>query len=167
MDEIEFREILAQGHELSGIEYKSPGSRTDKAFAAKVVRACLGMANHKGGGRIFLGIAEKAQLPPEPTGISDADALTWNYDELSATLSEYADPSISFEIEVFPYDGNKFVNITVAEFQEIPIICKKDYQEQSPKKEMVLRKGACYVRTRRKPETTEIPSQEDMRDLLI
>lgn len=30
----------------------------------------------------------------------------------------------------------------------------------------MLRKGACYVRPRRKPETTEIPTQEDMRDLL-
>ena len=30
----------------------------------------------------------------------------------------------------------------------------------------MLREGACYVRTRRKPETSEIPTQADMRDLL-
>ncbi len=47
----------------------------------------------------------------------------------------------------------------IAEFDDIPILCKKDYPD-------VLRKGACYVRPRRKPETTEIPTQEDMRDLL-
>ena len=44
-------------------------------------------------------------------------------------------------------------------FADIPVLCKRDYQD-------VLRSGACYVRSRRKPETTEIPTQADMRDLL-
>ena len=30
----------------------------------------------------------------------------------------------------------------------------------------ILRRGACYVRSRHKPETSEIPSEEEMRELL-
>ena len=57
------------------------------------------------------------------------------------------------------YEDKKLIVIKVNEFADIPILCKKDFPN-------VLRKGACYVRPRRKPETTEIPSQVDMRDLL-
>ena len=47
----------------------------------------------------------------------------------------------------------------MAEFDDIPVLCKRAYGN-------VLRDGACYVRPRRKPETSEIPTQADMRDLL-
>jgi len=47
----------------------------------------------------------------------------------------------------------------VEEFSDVPVLCKRDYDD-------LLRAGACYVRPRRKPETTEIPTQADMRDLL-
>ena len=39
------------------------------------------------------------------------------------------------------------------------MLCKRDYQG-------VLRSGACYVRSSRKPETSEIPTQTEMRELL-
>jgi len=117
------------------------------------------MANRRGGGVVIVGVEHKAQHAPNPVGLSSADAATWNHDELSDTLSEYADPSVSFELELFPYQAKVFARIEVSEFHDIPVLCKKDYKD-------ILRKGACYVRTRRKPETTEIPTQEDMRDLL-
>lgn len=159
MNDTEFEELLALGHELQGIEFKGPGLRTDKQFAATIIRACLGMANRRGGGQVIIGVFQSAQQPPNPVGLSDSDALIWNYDELSDKLSDYADPSISFDLELKTYLGKKFVIISVSEFSDLPIICKKDYPD-------ILRKGACYVRPRRKPETAEIPSQEDMRDLL-
>src|SRR5918992_3524376 len=49
--------------------------------------------------------------------------------------------------------------IQVKEFADIPVLCKRSYDN-------VLREGACYVRSRRKPETSEIPTLADMRDLL-
>jgi len=159
MQEAEFAELLEQGHELGGVEFKGPGSRKDKAYAAVVARACLGMANRGGGGIVIIGVQQSAQNPPDPVGLSEGEGSTWNHDELSDTLSEYADPSISFELELFKYQGKTFALIRVFEFSDVPVLCRKDYRD-------ILRKGACYVRTRRKPETTEIPTQEDMRDLL-
>lgn len=53
----------------------------------------------------------------------------------------------------------KIVALQIREFESIPILCRKNYDD-------ILRAGACYVRSRRKPETVEIPNQEDMRDLL-
>jgi hypothetical protein len=62
------------------------------------------------------------------------------------------------------FRGRKFVVIRVYQFDDIPILCAKDYNE--PGKAPVLRRGACYVRARHKPETSEIPSEEEMRELL-
>jgi predicted HTH transcriptional regulator len=152
-------EILGLGHELRGIECKGPGSRLDKLFLAKVIRAMLGMANRRDGGRILIGVEDTGQQLV-PQGLSDSDLATWIYDDLSDSVAVYADPSVSFEVESHEDDQNrKYVLITVMEFESIPILCKRDLQP-------TLRSGACYVRSRRKPETTEVPTQEDMRDLL-
>ena len=80
-------------------------------------------------------------------------------DSLSDQVANYADPSAGFTLEKLEYEGNPYVVIEVEEFSDVPVLCKRDYAD-------VLREGACYVRPRRKPETTEIPTQADMRDLL-
>ena len=71
----------------------------------------------------------------------------------------YADPNVNFDLEVREYNGNRYVVLQVDEFLDVPVLCKKAYGD-------VLRGGACCVRTRRKPETSEIPTQAHMRDLL-
>ena len=159
MDEQEFRELIAIGHEQSGVEFKGPGSRTDKPLLAKVIRAALGMANRRDGGRIIIGVNEDDNGAPIPTGISDQHLDTWSYDELAYLLDEFSYPNVLFDLKTKKFDGKNFVVIEIREFDDIPVLCNRNYGE-------VLRKGACYVRPRRKPETSEIPAQADMRDLL-
>lgn len=161
MNEQEFREILAYGREQPGIEFKGPGARTNnKHLQAKVVRAVLSMANRRNGGKVILGVDEDENGTLVATGLSTAELATWsNYDELADAISSYADPSVSFDLEPILYEGKNYIVLHIAEFDDIPVLCKKSYQD-------VLREGACYVRTRRKPETAEIPTQAEMRDLL-
>lgn len=151
-------ELAAIGHEMRGVECKPSGPRNDKLLQIKVIKAMLGMANRRDGGYIVIGIQDTG-TSLIPSGLSQQDLITWKYDDLANSAAEYADPSISFELVSHEIHGKNFVLVTVKEFDDIPIICKKDYQSD-------LRKGGCYVRSRRKPETTEIPTQEDMRDLL-
>ena len=92
-------------------------------------------------------------------GLSDADLATWNYDDVADRIAIYADPSVTFDLEIGEYDDNKFVVLRIEEFADVPVLCKRSYGD-------VLRDGACYVRPRRKPETSEVPTQADMRDLL-
>lgn len=157
----EFRELLAYGREQAGVEYKGPGSRaTNKQLLAKVVRAMLSMSNRRNGGIVIVGVDEDSNGALLPVGLSEPDLATWNnYDDLADAIARYADPSIKFDLEALEYDNKKFIVVRVHEFDDIPVLCKKDYPD-------VLREGACYVRTRRKPETAEIPTQSEMRDLL-
>ena len=74
-------------------------------------------------------------------------------------MARYADPSVSFDLETIEYNGGKYLVFDVAEFPEIPVLCKRAF-------DTILRAGACYVRTHRMPETSEIPTQTEMRELL-
>ena len=78
---------------------------------------------------------------------------------LPTALRRMQTQAFTFDLEEKLYNGNSFIVLLVEEFADVPVICKRPYGS-------VLREGACYVRTRRKPETTEIPTQADMRDLL-
>lgn len=155
-------EIVALGHETTGVECKPPGPRSDKQLFPKVVRAILGMSNRRDGGVVIIGI-EDTGSSLSPVGLDDNDLATWNYNHVSDKLKYYAEPSVNFELEEKHYQGKKYIVLNVREFEDIPILCKKPYTVAGS---VVLREGACYVRSRRKPETTEIPTQEDMRDLL-
>ena len=116
------------------------------------------MANRRDGGRVFIGV-EEVDDELNLVGLNEVDLATWNYDDVADRFAVYADPSVSFEREVKEYNGNQYVILYIEEFAEIPVLCKRDYQG-------VLRSGACYVRSSRKPETSEIPTQTEMRELL-
>jgi predicted HTH transcriptional regulator len=162
--EEEFESLLALGHEVDGVEFKGAWIRTDRLFLAKVARAMLGMANRRDGGLVILGVEETAKA--DAVGLSDEQAESWlKYDDVSASVNEYASPCVRFETELRMFSGKKFVFIRVHQFDGIPILCAKEYNEPG-KTSPVLRRGACYVRSRHKPETSEIPSEEEMRELL-
>jgi predicted HTH transcriptional regulator len=156
--------LLDRGFETPGVEFKARGRRTNPEFLAKIVRAVIGMANRRDGGFVFIGIDPDTL---EPDGLEDDQADTWGYDDLATSVNEYANPSVSFDLETKLFQGHKLVIIQVHEFTDIPILCGKDFHQTNVKGAApVLRRGACYVRSRHKPETVDIPSEEEMRELL-
>lgn len=120
------------------------------------------MANHRDGGTVVVGIEEQ-QSGLVPTGLTPDQLATWNYDDLADGLAPYADPSVEFDTEVVVYKGQRFLVIRVEQFVEVPVLCKKGYNRD---RDVILRDGACYVRPRRKPETIEVGTYADMRDLI-
>ncbi len=158
MTDEDFIRIMGLGHELSGVEFKSPGPMSNRRLVAQVIRAILGMCNRRDGGTVIIGV-EDTQGVLNPVGLTEPDLSEWSYDALADQVARYADPSASFAMEVKEYDGGSYVVIEVEEFSDIPVLCKRSYGD-------VLQDGACYVRPRRKPETSSIPTQADMRDLL-
>jgi predicted HTH transcriptional regulator len=158
MTDQEFAQILALGHETRSIEFKSPGPLSSRRLAAQVVRAVLGMANRPDDGRVIIGVEDNGGII-NPVGLSVSDLAIWSYDDVAARIAVCADPGVEFDLEVKEYNGNQYIVTQVKEFADIPVLCKRSYDN-------VLREGACYVRSRRKPETSEVPTLADMRDLL-
>ena len=154
----DFIEIMGLDHELNGVEFKSPGPMTNRQLVMQVIKAILGMSNRRDGGTIIIGVGDN-QGVLNPIGLLPSDLSEWTYDALSDRVANYADPNSTFTLEKREYEGSSYVVLAVEEFSDVPVLCKRDYDD-------LLRAGACYVRPRRKPETTEIPTQADMRDLL-
>ena len=158
MTDEDFAEQLERGRERAWLEFKGPGPISNGNLVAQVVRAMLAMANRRDGGMVILGV-EDSRGVINPVGLSDADLVDWTSDRVADQIARYADPNVTFELEIKVYNGKRFIVIEVEEFLMIPVLCKRAYGN-------VLRRGACYVRTLRKPETSEIPTQTEMRELL-
>jgi len=156
--EAELRATMALGREQRGAEFKGPGKRTDKSFLAKVVRAILAMANKPGGGVVVLGVEDDG-VSLHATGLSQEEAATWSYDHLASSVSNYADPYVDFDVAVHDLGDRLLVVIEVREFDDIPVLCKKDCGQ-------TLRRGALYVRRRGRNETVEVPSHVEFREIL-
>jgi predicted HTH transcriptional regulator len=155
----ELADLLGLGHEQPSVEFMGSESYDDRAFFAKVTRACLGMSNHRDGGLVIIGVNDKEPL--KSPGLSADGVPKWlNYDQLMDGLGRYADPTIRLDCASRTAPNNAVVVVLeVYEFEEVPTLCKKDFQG-------VLTKGSLYVRRRGKPETTSHPSLEEMRELL-
>jgi predicted HTH transcriptional regulator len=154
----ELRTALALGREQRNVEFKGPGSRTDKAFCAKITRAILGMANTPDGGVVVLGVDDDGTTL-SATGLTSGQTATWGYDDLQSSVSNYADPYADLDVAVVLLDKKEFVAIHVWEFSDMPVLCKRDYTP-------TLRDGALYVRRRGKNETVEVPSHTEMREVV-
>jgi predicted HTH transcriptional regulator len=172
MTDEELAQLIAQGHETGGVEFKSSGDLGDARYQAKIVRAILGLANRRDGGVLVIGVCEREGKRLEIEGVGAEHLEGWNFDRLAGIVSGYADPSVEMMLDTRRVDGKTCLAISVREFAEIPVLCKKRYAERQAgsgkdnREVELLRAGACYVRSSRKPETTEVGSQEDMRALI-
>lgn len=172
MTDEEFAQLVEHGHETRGVEFKPPGARSNGHLLAQVVKAMLGMANRRGGGRVILGVRELPDKTLRAEGLSGEVIGSWHLDHLGPSVAPYGEPTIEFDVEVRNYKQARFVVIQVQEFPDIPVLCNNTFQsaasptEGRAQAETILKKGACYVRSLRKPETSEIATQEDMRALI-
>lgn len=149
---------LIEGREQVGVEFKGPGPLSNMQLRAQVVRAMLGLANHRDGGTLVLGVdAAPGRFCVE--GLTHADAQSWDRDQLADAVAAYADPSVRFDVALECCEEKTLVVINVLEFDDVPVLCKKSWGD-------VLSEGALYVRGRRKPETTAVRTNADMRDVL-
>lgn len=156
----EIEEVLRGGYELRGFELKGQGSREDAHFFAKVTRAALGLGNLRDGGHVILGVddADPGVMGP---GLDAYNLASWlAYDDVARKLATYADPPLRFAVaERILSSGATVAVLQVFEFDDIPHLCAKDHP-------VGLRKGALYVRPRKVPETSEIASSVEMREIL-
>lgn len=151
---------LATGHEGTRLEVKGAHPSTDRRFLVKVARAALSMGNLRDGGHVVIGL-DDADLAAMGPGLSPEDLASWmEFDSVSERMSEYADPPLKLHIERAELStGATVAVIEVGEFTLTPHLCARDFED-------IMRRGAVYVRTRRMPETAEIASFGEMRELL-
>ena len=158
----QFIGLLNGGRESRAVEFKPAGPRTDPLGFAFVARAVLALSNLQLGGWVLLGVRDNGEV----VGLSETDLGSWlERDAVTAGLNAYADPFIQVEVEPLEYETKRLLVLRVQEFAEVPVLARKDSVAKADGK-LVIRQGGCYVRTRLKPASVEVPTQTEMRELL-
>ena len=158
MNNQEFIELINHGREERNLEYKGDISWNDEDTRASITKTVLAMSNISDGGIIVIGV-HKSGEEYLPNGISDNNYSSFKQDDLSSFINEYADPYVELTLTQIEHNSKKFVIIQIQQFTELPVICKKDGLRN-------LKRGGIYTRPRRKIESTFIPSQVEMRELI-
>jgi predicted HTH transcriptional regulator len=142
-------------------EYKTGMSwnNSNKDFKCKIIWAILAMSNLQDGGYVIIGVEQDKENNYQPTGMTEEEALTYEYDEVLEAANSYADPYVTLTIQSFQYEGRYIIVIGISEFVEIPIICKKDYPD-------ILEHGRLYVRPFRKPESSANLTSSELREII-
>lgn len=149
----DFKKIIEFGKESTSLEFKE--SETWENLKQKIIRFILAMTNTREGGHLIIGITDEGKLK----GMKKEHVVTYKEEEIKDCLAEHADPHVNFNMDIIKDDGKNFVVFTVREFDEIPVICKKDNRE--------LHKGVIYIRTiNRRPESASVPDSAHMRSLI-
>jgi hypothetical protein len=164
ISDAEFRGLLAQKTETKNLDCKESLNWDNATNDAKceLVKDILAFLNTQDGGSIILGVKDSTL---EPTGLSEANFVSFDPTKVNDFLRRYCDPQASCEVQRLTLDGLRFVFISVPEFKDIPIICKKAANSSTNPSKTILRLGGLYIRTER--ATSEIvPTAEEMRDLM-
>src|SRR5262245_603246 len=160
----ELERILRSGREGLAVEFKRSANWAEDATRGKVVKASLAMANLRDGGILAFGLEEKDGNPTfELAGVLQADSDSFAQDSVITTVNAHATPHIDLSVEHLKVDDKLFVAIIVRQFADYPIICARDFVVAG--RPVVIR-GRMYCRSRRMPESTEVQTPEDLRDII-
>jgi len=172
-------DIILHGREERNIDYKSSMSWKDRDAKMMTIRCILGMANLRNGGYIVFGVPQQGN-EFFFDGMDQDHIKSFTQDNVDTDIKNYAEPFVEVHVTLIPRsvvkkvsepkrkefsdNGGDFVIIQVEEFEEIPVICKREGKLKSG--EIYLRNGAIYTRPRGKVETSEVKSQTEMREII-
>ncbi len=159
-------EALLHTGEFRHLDFKKAHPLDDTA-KIKITKDLIAFSNTTDGGLIIIGVDEKKGNSKDPkgehyeiVGMEPETLATWIHDDLAAIANKYADPYVDFSFEIVPADKDKScVVIKVSEFDDCPVLCKRDANG--------LRHGALYIRPKGgKRESCEVRSQTETREVL-
>jgi len=158
MSESEIETLIKYPNEERYLEFKRSVC-WDGDIRAKIAKSIMALANLRDGGWIVIGKEEQADNSFKSVGMTQQDYDSFDSDNVKAYVYERTQPPVSFEVIKKQYEDKRFILIKVKEFDDIPIMCKKSFDD-------ILHAGKLYVRSKGKPESIATPSDAEMREVI-
>lgn len=149
----ELEEKLEGATETQSVEFKDACNWNANALAKDI----LALSNVQDGGYIIIGVEDGSF---NRKGITSQQKESYKIDVMKDQLTSFADPHVNFFVE-FPKDRDQkeYAAIRVFQFEEIPVICRKDSTD--------TKAGILYYRNKnRRVESAPVSSSYDMRDII-
>lgn len=138
----DWREIVCCGLENQQIDFKSHQNWEDigRVGRAKFARHAMALANTQGG-YVVVGVSENENGTPNVfTGMTEAEASSFDPSTVGQTINSFADPPVSIDIVRPVVDGHRYVIMVVYPFSDIPHVCSENCEHE-------LQRGGFYIRT--------------------
>lgn len=164
LSDAQLRELLVQRTETKNLDYKESFNWDTVGNDGKceLVKDILASLNTQDGGLIVIGVRDGTF---EPIGMAEADSDSFDTTKVNDFLQRYTDPQATCEVQKLTVDRLKHVIISVPEFKDVPILCKKAANSSKDASKTILKLGGLYIRTE-KATSVLVPSAEEMRDLI-
>lgn len=166
MDVQFIRDTILRGVETRRVEFKQSMDFKEKATKAKVAKGCIGLANTRDGGFLIIGLRKSSTDQHDPEGVKADHLGGYTQDRVASVVMSYAEPPVRLTVAPVQFEddplvaGRTFLVIQVFGFSEIPVICKKSYQDEN------LFEGGLYIRSLERFETRQVKTEAEMRELL-
>lgn len=149
-------DAIALCQESRDVEFKE--SAPWQTLRWKITRTALAMGNLRDGGIIIVGLSERGRVW-DCDGIRDEHASTFDPDTIIDQVNAYVSPHIDLNVVLVPYEGKSYLTISVREFDDTPLVCKKNGNEG-------LQEGHVYIRPPGMAKTTKVIDARQMHELL-
>lgn len=157
------RKLLRLKTETRNLDYKEKFNWASATNDLKcdLVKDILAMLNTQDGGKIIIGVADSDH---DLVGLDQASLESFDTTKVNDFLRKYTDPPCFCTVYKHEIDGFRVVTIDVAEFKEVPVLCRAQAQYSDSSK-MILKQGGLYIRTD-KATSELVATSEEMRELL-
>ena len=158
----QIRELIAARSENRNVDYKGPFSWTEASSSEKcgIIKDTLAFSNTSDGGLLIIGVNKDGRTVE---GLTQEQARSFDATAFNDFLQRYTDPRFSCRIAEHEIDQRLVISVTIPEFQNQPIICKADANDENNRS--IFKRGALYVRTDA-ARSEQVSDSEMMRELL-
>ena len=158
------RYLKASGEDDS-IDAKAPVKWDGNKESASLAKDIVAFANSRDGGVLVIGKSEIQPGQFELTGLSEAQAASFETTKVATWVNSRFAPPVKLVCHRLNHDKKHFVVITVSEFEDIPILCVKSYDNPDNPKKPLLRERTIYVRNSN-AESAPLGSVDSLRSLI-
>ena len=151
--------------ENENIDAKGPMVWDGAVESAKLAKDIAAFANSRDGGVLVIGKSELDNGSFDLVGLSEKQAKSFETTKVANWVNSRFDPPIRLQCHRVEHDGKTFVILTVAEFEEVPAICTKSFQDPVKSKAHHIRERTIYVRNSN-AESAPLSTADDLRKLI-
>ena len=153
--------ITAAG-ETPNVDAKGPMTWDGGEASASLAKDVMAFANCRDGGVIVIGKSENPKGTFILEGVAKEQAASFETTNVATWINNRCQPPVHVTCNQVELNGKLFLVLRVREFDDVPVICTKDYGDA---KKMSLRAGTLYVRTAN-VESAPLQTIEQLRSLI-
>ena len=160
-DEELIRWVRASG-ESDFVDAKGPMTWDGADASASLAKDLAAFANSRDGGVIVIGKSEASAGKFSYDGMAPEQAASFDTTKISQWVNSRFSPPVRLTCYQAEVNARRFIVIVVQEFDDVPSLCIKSFQETGNTKNHLLREGTIYVRNQN-AESTPIRSVDELR----